>query len=114
MTIYEKAVSAISGLGLPYSESVYRVDTGQELPDKFLVLTLVSSTSEVAADNGEYARSYRVQISIFSRTGMQGLPDIDAAMVAAGFVRSSMRDLPYDTDTRHFGQGRDYVYLLDL
>jgi hypothetical protein len=63
------------------------------------------------ADDAETHRRYRVQVSIYSRSGMVSLPDTDTAMTAAGFTKGPERQLPYDRGTRHFGLAKDYYYL---
>jgi len=96
---------------VPYAEDIYLLETGETLPDLFLVSTLVSGVPEQHADDDETARSYRVQISVYSRSGLVGLPDVDGAMKTAGFVKGAERELPYDQETGHFGLALDYIYL---
>lgn len=110
-TIWERAATALSGLGLPGAAEVYIPATGAALPDQYLVWSLVASPPEQHADNVESLRSYLMQISIYSRAGLVGLPDIAGAMTAAGFTPGARRPIPYNADTRHFGLASDYVYL---
>ncbi len=111
MTIWERVVAALVGISQPKADNVYQVPSGQELPDTFLVYSLVSSLPEQHADDGETLRTWRVQISIYSRSGLAGLPDLDTPMRSAGFRRGPQRELPYNQLTRHFGLALEYVFL---
>lgn len=111
-TIFEQVDEALATLDVPYAENIYLPETGEALPDLFLVDMLVSGVPEQHADDDETARSYRVQISIYSRSGLIDLPDVDGAMKAAGFTKSAEREIPYDQETGHFGLAIDYIYLI--
>lgn len=110
-TIYERVKTALTGFGLPMGVEVYIPASGTELPDDYLVYFVISDPPIQHADNVEKTHIYRVQVSYFSRSGMQSAPDISSAMVADGFMRAEGRDLPYNPDTRHYGQGLDFTYL---
>jgi len=111
MTIWERVKNALTGLGVPISANLHIEASGAELPDLFLVYFLVSSPPEQSADDRETLRSYRMQVSAYSRSGLISLPDIDGAMVAAGFSRGPQRELPFNEQTRHFGLALEYIYL---
>jgi hypothetical protein len=112
-TIWEITEGALDGLGVALAANVYVTASGTALPDEFMVYSLVSSPPELHADDFEELRSYRMQVSYFNRAGLINMPDIDGAMTAAGFSRSSMRELPYSDKTRHFGVALDYIYLAE-
>jgi hypothetical protein len=76
-----------------------------------MVYSLVSSTPEQAADDAETLRSYRVQVTIYDRAGLAALPDISSAMVAAGFTRGPVRELPYQSESRHYSLALEFNYL---
>jgi hypothetical protein len=82
-----------------------------ELPDVYIVYSLISGVGEEHADNLETARTYRVQVSIMSKDGLVSLPDVDAVMLAAGFLKGPERALPKDSTTSHYGLAKDYFYL---
>lgn len=109
--IWPVVEAALSPLSVPMAAGTYVAATAQERPDLYLVYSLPSETPEQHADNGETLRGYRVQVNIYSRTGLGSLPDVDGAMTAAGFKRGPGRQLPYNPDTRHHGMSRDYFYL---
>jgi len=111
MSIWERVKAALTGLSVPMVANAYIDASGAELPDLYLVYFLVSSPPEQHADDAETLRSYRMQISIYQRAGLVGLPDVDGAMVAAGFTRGPQREIPYNQLTRHFGLALEYVYL---
>jgi hypothetical protein len=110
-TIWERTEDALAGISQPKAANFYQAATGAELPDTFLVYFLVSSLPEQHADDDEVMRSWRMQISIYSRSGLAGLPDTDTPMLAAGFTRGPQRELPYNQMTRHFGLALEYIYL---
>jgi hypothetical protein len=52
-----------------------------------------------------------VQVTAWSRAGLASLPNVDAAMLAAGFFKRDQRQVPQDRETGHYGLATDYVYL---
>jgi hypothetical protein len=112
-TIFERVSTALSSLSpsIPNALGQYLSASGAELPDMFIVYSLISGAPEQHADDAETLRTYEVQISIFARGGLIALPSVDAAMLAQGFAKGPERQLPYDRETRHFGLAKDYYYL---
>jgi len=110
ITIFERVSTALGSLSpaVPYAIAPYK-STGA-LPDVFIAYELISGNPEAHADNVETARTYLVQVSIFSRAGFIGLPDVDAAMLAQDFVKSDWRQLPQDPETFHYGLAKDYTF----
>jgi hypothetical protein len=106
--VFERTTTALTTLSTPFACDRYIPDTGTELPDLFMTFSLVTSVPRQHADNAETGRAERVQVSIFNRNGLSGLPDVDAAMAAAGFMPGMKRQLPFDMETRHFGLAQDY------
>lgn len=114
MTIHETTKAALDTLGLPTAADLMLTASSADLPDTFLVYTLIADPPELHADNVEQLRSYDVQVSIYSRTGMNALPaQIETAMLAAGFTRLGGLSLPYNFETRHFGMAMDFNFLED-
>ncbi len=111
MSIWSQVNVALIGLGLPMAANVYRAANGAELPDLYLVYFLVSSPPEQHADDVEKLRSYRMQVSIYSRNGLEGLPDVDTAMVGAGFTRGPITEIPFNQVTGHYGLALEYIFL---
>jgi len=111
VSIWEIVAGALDGLNIPMAANIFLTESGDELPDLYLVYTLISSPPEQHADNIEILRSYRVQVNIYKRAGLVSLPDVDSAMVAADFSRGPMRELPYNQITRHFGLALEYVFV---
>lgn len=112
MMIWERAKNALTALGIPMAQNVYLAGSG-DYPDQYLVYSLIASTPVSHADDIERTRSYLVQVSIYDRNGLAGLPNIAGAMTAAGFTRGPEREIPYAADTRHFGLAMDFYYLED-
>lgn len=115
MTIWEIIESALGDLNpaVPFAAMVYPIDTGSGgvYPDLFIVYNLIDDPPVQFADNLEAAKLSRIQISVFNRAGLVGLPDIVGVMAAAGFVRSDSRPLPFDKSTYHYGIAYDFTYL---
>lgn len=110
-TIYERINDALTALATPMAPSVYVVSSGSSRPDLYLVYFVVTAPPVQHADDIEKERNYLVQINIFSKTGLQGLPDVQGAMSAAGFTAGAMRDMPYSPETGHYGLSMDFNYL---
>lgn len=109
-TIWERVDDALGTLdpAVPYAADSLK---SESLPDLYITYFLVVSPPEQHADDSETARSYTVQVSIFSRSGLVNLPDVDTAMITAGFVKGPERQLIQDPQTGHFGLAKDYVYV---
>jgi aminoglycoside phosphotransferase (APT) family kinase protein len=108
-TIFEQAADALDTLSVPYGMGTYLCDG--KLPDQYMTYTLVSGVPAQHADDAETQRSHRVQVSIFDRNGLADLPDVDAAMLAAGFEKGPERQLPRDDESGHYGLAKDYFSL---
>jgi hypothetical protein len=111
MTIWERIKTALTPLGVPMAQNVYQVNSGQDYEDLYLVYSLVVGTPESFADNKEIDRQQLIQVSIYSRDGLAVLPDVESAMLAAGFTAGSERELAFSETTRHFGLAKDFYYL---
>lgn len=113
MTIYEQVATALTGLGVTCVSGMYtQASPTAPLPDTFVVYTLVSGIGSQHAEDVETLRAYRVQLSIYSRLGLQSLPDVDTKMVAAGFAKGPEREMPFDQNTRHYGLVKEFVILV--
>ena len=111
--IFQLVEDALSTLELPFAADKMIMPTGEELPDLFMVYKLISSAPIAHADDGEELRSWRVQVSVYSREGLEGLPDVAGAMVDAGFSRSNITQIPLNPDTGHFGLALDFITSSD-
>jgi len=110
-TIFERVKTALSTLSpaVAYSLAPYKSNT--TLPDTFITYQLIISLPEQNADDGETERSHLIQVSIFSRTGLVSLPNVDAAMLAAEFEKGRERQLPQDPQTGHYGLAKEYIFV---
>ena len=108
-TIFERVEAALGTISpaVSFALAPYK----GALPDTYIVHQLIDSSPEEHADDAEAERSYLVQISIYSKAGLASLPDVDTAMTAAGFQVGSVRQLPQDQQTFHYGLAKDYTYF---
>ena len=111
MTIWERVLSTLTPLGLPLAANAMIVASESERPDVYIVYFVVTDAAAQHADNLEKHRSTTVQITYYDRAGLAGMPDINGAMTAAGFMAGPRRELPYNQQTRHFGYAMDFVYV---
>jgi hypothetical protein len=107
--IYERVKTALDTLApsVPHSVAPYK----GSLPDLFIVYQEINDAPEQHADGAETERSYLMQVTIWNRAGVVSLPNVTAAMTAAGFRASSGRPLPQDLQTGHYGYAKDFMYL---
>ena len=108
-TIFENVAEALANLAVPFGMGTYLSDGEQ--PDQYMVYYLVDGVPTQHADDAETERTYRVQVSIFDRAGLADLPDVDTAMLAAGFTKGPERQLPYDAESGHYCLAKDYFRL---
>jgi hypothetical protein len=113
MTIWEITQQALEALSVPVGANVMILPTGDEFPDLFLIYQLIDAPPLLHVNDHEDMRYYRMQVTIYSRDGLADLPDVISAMVEAGFTRSSIRELPYNTETRHYGLAMEFIFTSD-
>lgn len=107
--IFVTTKAALDTLSVPYGMGTYLCDGA--LPDRYMVYFVVDGVPTQHADDAETQRTYRVQVSIFDRNGLADLPDVDTAMLAAGFTKGPERQLPCDPEAGHYGLAKDYFSL---
>ena len=112
-TIYQRVNDALATLSpaIPFGMEVFKQAGSTALPSQYITYQLVSGVGEEHADNQEKSRTYRVQVNILSTTGLDSLPNVNAAMVAAGFTKGPERSLPKDNATGHYILAKDFFYL---
>lgn len=110
-TIFERVTTVLNTLSpaVPFALAPYKSTT--DLPTTYITYQLIDGSPAQSADDAETQRSYVIQITIWAKGGLVALPDVNTAMLAAGFQKSSERQLPQDIDTGHYGLAKDYVYL---
>lgn len=99
--------------GVEYDYRTFDSVNVQQLPDNYIVYFLVDDMTGDCYDGIETAHQPRIQVSVYFREKSQRLviPDqIEAAFMAANFMRVNSADLPYDTDTRHYGWRCDFRF----
>lgn len=112
-SIFSRVNDALATLSpaIPFEMDTFQVLDNTSLPDVYITYVLISGVPQDHADNAEIARTYRVQVNICSVSGLDSLPDVNAAMIAAGFTKGPERPLPKDQDTGHFILAKDFFYL---
>ncbi len=110
-TVFERVKTALNTLSpaVPFGLAPYKSTT--TLPDIFVTYQLIIGLREQSANDVETERSYLIHISVFSRTGLVSLPDVDAAMLAAGFNKGRERQLLQDPETGHHGLAKEYTFV---
>lgn len=110
-TIFERVKTALDTLSpaIPFSLAPYK--SAAALPDKFIAYQLIVGSPEQHADDAQTEWSDLVQVTIWSRTGLVSVPDVDTAMRAAGFKKRSERQLPQDQSTGHYGLAKEFVII---
>ncbi len=109
--IWERVMNALDGLGLPVAANMMLTDSGTALPDAYLVYTLIASVPVQHGDDVEAIREDFVQVSYYCTTGLTGMPDVETAMTAAGFIAGRRTELPYNPSTGHYGLAMEYSVL---
>ena len=106
-TIFERVDDARAAISpaVDYAMAPYK----GTLPDQFVTYQLIDGSPEQHADDAETERAYLVQVSIWSKTGLASIPNVDTAMLAAGFKKRSERQLPQDQNTGHYGLAKEFV-----
>lgn len=110
-SIFARVYNALVTLGWPLALDAYLTANNADLPDAYLVYSLITSTAAQSADDVETLRTYLVQVTYWNRSGLSSPPNTDEAMTLAGFRKSDQRQLPRDPDTGHYGLATDYTYL---
>lgn len=109
MTIWERTATALGTVSpaVNYSVAPYK----GSLPGAFVVYQLITSPAAQHADDTETERSYTMQLTFWDTAGIPSTTNVDAAMIAAGFVKGTMSQLPQDPKTHHYGLAVEYSYL---
>ena len=108
-TIFQRVDAALSTISpaVPHSTAPYK----GSLPDAYITHQLINSPPEQHADNVETERSYTIQITMWDKANIPSESSVDTAMLAAGFMKGDVRQLPQDPQTHHFGLAIEYFYL---
>ena len=106
-TIFERVDDALASISPAVSYAMAPMKG--TLPDQFVVYQLIDGSPEQHADDAETERSYSIQVTIWSKSGLVSIPNVDTAMIAAGFKKSTERQLPQDPTTGHYGLAKEYV-----
>lgn len=110
MTIWERMATALAGLGVPASAGRYLPASGVAKPALYLVYRVVDDPPTDHCDDVETAREYNVQVTAYSVAGLNALPDVETAMLAAGFTRTGGRELDYNETSGHWAWMWEFSY----
>ncbi|MGI6260025.1 MAG: hypothetical protein ACOYKC_09235 [Anaerolineaceae bacterium] len=113
MKIWERVEAALAGIGMeiPVANNRLILNTGEDWPDRYIVYQVISSSSERHVDDREIERSHLVQVNMWSKNGFLNFPDVEGAMLSAGFSYDAGRDMEYDNETGHYGRSEDYLFI---
>ncbi len=113
MNIFQKVEDVLSAItpAVPFAAGRYIPSTGGQLPDVFITYFLVNDSPLMHADDTDVIREERVQLSIYSRTGLTSIPDVTTAMKGAGFSAGPIRQLPVDQQTGHYHLALEFVSI---
>ena len=108
-SIFERTATALGTVSpaINYALAPYK----GTLPSAFVTYQLINSPAEQHADGAETERSYTMQLSFWSTAGVPSTASVEAAMKAAGFEKSDVRQLPQDQQTHHYGLAVEFVYI---
>lgn len=108
-TIFERVETALGTVSpaISFASAPYK----GTLPNAYVTHQLINSPAEQHADGEETERSYTMQLNFWDKAGIPSTTNVDAAMNAAGFMKSNVRQLPQDAQTHHYGLAVEYVYL---
>lgn len=107
--VFERTATALGTVSpaVNFALAPYKGD----LPDAFIAYQLIGSPAEQHADGAETERSYTMQLSFWDKAGVPSTVNVDATMLAAGFQKGNVRQLPQDPQTHHYGLAVEYVYI---
>lgn len=108
-TIFERVETALGTISpaISFASAPYK----GALPNAYVTHQLINSPAEQHADGEETERSYTMQLNFWDKTGIPSTTNVDAAMKAAGFHKSDVRQLPQDQQSHHYGLAVEYVYI---
>jgi hypothetical protein len=108
-TIFERVETALGTISpaISFASAPYK----GTLPNAYVTHQLLPSPAAQHADDAETERLYTVQITMWDKAGIPSEATVDTAMIAAGFVKGTMRQLPQDAQTHHYGLAIEYLYL---
>lgn len=107
-----KSEEIITSLDLPFKFERYQ-GTALQLPDTYIVYFLVDDPGKTWANGFETSHVPRIQVSLFYRDNKVALtiPDqIEAAFMAANFMRVGSGRIPFQEETKHYGWRFDFRY----
>ena len=97
---------------IPYDYKRNESPTDQ-LPNTYIVYFMVDDPPGGHSDNVETSHAPRLQVGLYSRdksTFLTVPEQIEAAFMAANFLRVGSGDIPYQTDTGHYGWRCDFRF----
>jgi len=106
-TIFERVETALGTVSpvISFASAPYK----GTLPNAYVTHQLINSPAEQHADGVETERSYTMQLNFWDKAGIPSTTSVDAAMKAAGFMKSNIVQLPQDPQTHHYGLAVEYV-----
>jgi hypothetical protein len=110
-TIWARVNSALSGLGVRTANGRLILKTKNDpWPDQYITFQVIAAAPEEHVDDHEIGRAHLVQLNMWSRNGFESFPNVEDAMLTAGFLFQAERDMDYNENTGHYGQSKDFLY----
>lgn len=109
-TIWARVRDALSGLGVPVEKDVLVLESEAAVPARYITFQEIAAAPKAHVDDREISRAHLVQLSLWSIEGFESFPDVEAAMLAAGFLFQGERDMDME-ETGHYGQSKDFLFL---
>ena len=96
MSILEVLNTPIGGLDIPVETGIF----SEKAPDEYIVITPMSDTFEVFADNLPQYETQEARLSLYSKGNyMRRKNQIVKALLAAGITLTERRYIGYEDDT---------------
>lgn len=110
--VYNHIFTTLSGLGYPVREQG-SYGEHETLPETHITYFILNQDDASHADNQPTSTTTAVQVALYSKQPaivQQANQTLKAIMMPAGFLRAGGRNLPFDSDTGHYGYTSTYNF----
>lgn len=111
MSLLSEIKAAVTACGLPVETGVF----SDEPPDEYVVVTPVSDTLELHADDAPEYETQEARLSLFSKGNyLQRKKELTKALLSADFVITDRRYIGHEDDTGFHHYAIDVAKLYEL